>query len=98
MRSSLLVLFAIGTMNQHKLLLKEYLMSDQKEQTFYDEGAFYLKKTPYGLWHSFDKDEKPIITSLTEEQCVNATRCYLKWLQEGFPETKKHEGTVGGKL
>jgi hypothetical protein len=73
-------------------------MSNQQEQTFYDEGAFYLKKTSYGLWHSFDKDEKPIITSLTEEQCVNATRCYLKWLQEGFPEAQKHEGVVGGKL
>jgi hypothetical protein len=85
-------------MLQHKLLLKEYQMSNQQEQIFYDEGAFYLKKTPYGLWHSFDKDEKPIITSLTEEQCVNATRCYLKWLQEGFPETQTHEGVVGGKL
>jgi hypothetical protein len=84
--------------NQHKLLLKEYLMSNQQEQTFYDEGAFYLKQTPYGLWHSFDKDEKPIITSLTEEECVNATRCYLKWLQEGFPEAQTHEGVVGGKL
>ena len=73
-------------------------MSNQQEPIFYDEGAFYLKKTPYGLWHSFNKDEKPIITSLTEEQCVSATRCYLKWLQEGFPETKQYEGTVCRKL
>jgi hypothetical protein len=85
-------------MNQHKLLSKEYQMSDQKERTFYDEGAFYLQQTRFKLWHSFDKDEKHIITSLTEEQCINATRCYLKWLQEGFPETTQHEGTVGGKL
>jgi hypothetical protein len=85
-------------MNQHKLLLKEYQMSDQQERTFYDEGAFYVEQTQYKVWHSFDKDEKNIITSLTEEQCVNATRCYLKWLQEGFPETKQHTGEVSGKL
>jgi hypothetical protein len=85
-------------MNQHKLLLKEYQMSDQQERTFYDEGAFYVGETRYKVWHSFDKDEKPIITALTKELCIHSTRCYLKWLQEGFPETKTHTGEVGGKL
>ena len=51
-----------------------------------------------GTWRSFDREGKEIITALTEEQCVSATRWYLKCLQEGFPETKTHEGTVGGKL
>jgi hypothetical protein len=74
-------------------------MSDQNnEQTFYDDGAFYLKQTPYGLWHSFDKNDKSLITSLTEEQCIKTTRWYLKCLQEGFPEAQTHEGVVGGKL
>jgi len=62
------------------------------------DDAFYIVQKSYGLWDSTDKEGKGIITGLTEESCINATRCYLKWLQEGFPETKKHEGTVGGKL
>jgi hypothetical protein len=73
-------------------------MSNQQERIFYDEGAFYLNKTSYGLWHSFDKHEKPLITSLTEEECIRTTRWYLKGLQEGFPEAQTHEGVVGGKL
>lgn len=46
-----------------------------------------------------DKDGKGLITSLTEEECVSATRFYLKGCQDGWPDdTIKHEGTVGGKL
>lgn len=62
------------------------------------DDAFYVEQKSYGLWDSTDKDGKGLITSLTEESCINATRFYLKGIQEGFPETKKHEGTVGGKL
>ncbi len=67
------------------------------EDIWIDE-AFKVKQTKYNVWHSIDKNEKSIITSLTKEQCINATRCYLKWQQEGFPETTQHEGIVGGKL
>ena len=42
--------------------------------------------------------EKRIITSLTEEGCINATRYYMKGLQEGFGEVKTHQGSVDGKL
>lgn len=62
------------------------------------DDAFYIIKQKWGTFDSYDKDDKSIITSLTEEICIAATRQYLKWKQEGFPETKKHEGTVGGKL
>jgi hypothetical protein len=64
------------------------------------DGAFYCEETPYKLWHSFDKDGKPLITAMTEEQCISGTRFYLKGLQDGWDDTNtiKHEGTVGGKL
>ena len=64
------------------------------------DEAFYVEQTPYKLWHSFDKDGKPLITSLTKELCISATRFYLKGVQEGWSEdgAVKYEGTVGGKL
>jgi hypothetical protein len=73
--------------------------NQNKERTFYDD-AFYVEETPYKLWHSFDKDGKPLITSLTKELCISATRFYLKGIQEGWGENvgSSYEGVVGGKL
>lgn len=62
------------------------------------DDAFYIKKQRWGTWVSYDKEDKPIITSLTEEQCISATRFYLKGRQEGFTESQTYEGVVGGKL
>lgn len=63
------------------------------------DDCFYIQQKKYGLWYSTDLEENGLVTSLTEEQCVSATRFYLKGRQEGFPEPEKiHEGTVGGKL
>lgn len=63
------------------------------------DDAFYVQQQRWGTWNSYDKDGKAILTSLTEDKCISATRFYLKGRQEGFPEPEKvHEGTVGGKL
>ena len=64
------------------------------------DDAFRVEEKKYGLWDSYDKDGKCIITALTEEECVRATRFYLKGCQEGWNDANivKHEGTVGGKL
>ena len=62
------------------------------------DDAFYVKKQSWGTWVSYGKDNQGIITSLTQEQCISATRFYLKGRQEGFPETQTYEGQVGGKL
>ena len=62
------------------------------------DDVFYVEKKNYGLWYSTDKDGNGLITSLTEEQCISATRYYLKGRQEGFPESKTYESEVGGKL
>jgi len=67
------------------------------EKKLYDD-AFYVEEKKYGLWTSSDKEGNGLITSLTEEECVRATRWYLKAKQEGFEETQTYDGVVGGKL
>lgn len=62
------------------------------------DDCFYVEKARWGVYHSFDKEGKGLITSLTEDACVHATRFYLKGLQDGFEEVKSHQGTVDGKL
>jgi hypothetical protein len=62
------------------------------------DDVFYVEQRSYGLWYSSDKDGNGLITSLTEESCVSATRFYLKGRQEGFVESKTYESEVGGKL
>jgi len=42
---------------------------------------------------------KQLVTSFTEDECIKATRFYLKGRQEGFSEPEViHDGTVEGKL
>jgi hypothetical protein len=64
------------------------------------DEAFYVEQSAWKTWRSYDKDGTPLITSLTEEICVSATRQYLKWKQEGSLNHVgvSYEGTVGGKL
>lgn len=64
------------------------------------DGCFSVEKSKWGTWSSIDQDGNKIITSLTEENCINATRWYLKQKQEGFSgqNSVTYEGTVGGKL
>jgi len=58
------------------------------------DDAFYVEEKKYGLWQSHYPDGAGIITSLTEEECVRATRWYLKAKQEGFAETQTYDGVV----
>ena len=62
------------------------------------DDAFYVEQKSYGLWDSKDKDGNGLVTALTEDACIRATRFYLKGKQEGFDTAKSYEGTVGGKL
>ena len=64
------------------------------------DDLFYVEEKKYGLWQSHYADGKGLITSLTEEECIRASRWYLKQKQEGFDkvETKVYDGVVGGKL
>lgn len=68
------------------------------DKQFIDD-AFYVVGQKWGTFDSYDKEDKCIITSLTEEDCVRATRWFLQKLQEGgFEKTKTYDGTVSGKL
>jgi hypothetical protein len=62
------------------------------------DDCFYVKEKRWGTWDSFDKDGNCIVTSLTEEECIRATRFILKGRQDGFEETKTYSSEVGGKL
>jgi hypothetical protein len=70
------------------------------EHTTLIDGAFTVDRHRWGTWVSLDSKGNQLITSLTEEACIAATRFYLKGRQEGWDDanTVKHEGTVGGKL
>jgi hypothetical protein len=62
------------------------------------DEAFYVEQSRWKTWTSYDKDGNSLITSLTEENCVAATRFYLKGKQEGWEETQTYSGKVDGKL
>ena len=64
------------------------------------DDAFYVEQKKYGLWDSYYPDGKGIITALTEEECVKATRFMLKLKQENRLNEvgNTYSGTVDGKL
>lgn len=66
------------------------------------DDAFRLEKSRGGLWKSIDKStDSTLIYGLTEAITTRATRFYLKWIQDGKPETDSrvvNDGRVGGKL
>ena len=66
------------------------------------DDAFYVEHKKYGLWDSYDKDGKGIITALTEEECVKATRFILQVRQEEANgkkvEASVHAGSMDYKL
>lgn len=69
------------------------------DDTILIDGCFTVDKARWGTWRSFDTEGNELITALTEEQCISATRWYLKARQEGFTEeTVTYDSVVGGKL
>lgn len=70
-----------------------------EEETKWIDDSFRVESTKWGTWNSFDREGQQLVTSLTREVCENATRFYLKGVQEGFTDTSaKYDGQVGGKL
>ncbi len=69
------------------------------EEDFWIDDCFRVEQSRWGTWQSYLKDGTAVILSLTKNQCIHATRWYLKGKQEGFSEpVKTHNGIVGGKL
>ena len=64
------------------------------------DDCFYVVKARF-LWHSYDKEDRGLVSALSEETCIRMTRFYLKGLQEGWDEETSrivNDGVVGGKL
>jgi hypothetical protein len=69
------------------------------DDTILIDGCFTVDKARWGTWRSYDSEGNGILTSLTEQECINATRWYLKQKQDGFTDkTVTYAGEVGGKL
>ena len=70
----------------------------EESPELYDD-CFRVEQSTWKTWNSFHTDGTKLVTSLSKELCINATRFYLKSKQEASLETvKTYEGTVGGKL
>ena len=64
------------------------------------EPAFEVIRQRWGTFTSVDPEGNKLVTSMTEEGCVEATHFYLKGKQEGEftgPETT-YTSVVEGKL
>jgi hypothetical protein len=87
------------TATENKTTRIEWVTKPEDVDTIDD--AFWVKKQRWGTFISIGADDLGIITALTEEQCVKATRFYLKGLQDNSFEHNKgvtYSGEVGGKL
>jgi hypothetical protein len=63
------------------------------------DDAFTVRKQKWGTYVSYDEEGTELITSLTEELCVSATRWWLKARQDGFTESATtYTSVVDGKL
>lgn len=72
---------------------------EEPKEHIWVDGVFRLQEERWGTWVSYDKQGNKLISSLTEDICLSATRFYLKGKQEGFPETVgSYDSFVGGKL
>ena len=65
------------------------------------DDCFLVEQKKWGTWESFGKDGKGIITGMTEEIVIQATRFHLKGVQENWSRAESrvvNDGVVGGKL
>ena len=58
------------------------------------DDCFYVEQKKYGLWDSTDLEGNGLVTSLTEEQCISATRYILQFRQENQFESENSENEV----
>lgn len=63
------------------------------------DDAFRVEETRWKTWKSYDKDGNSLITSLTKESCIPATRFYLKVKQEEITDNAvTYKGQMDYKL
>lgn len=89
----------VTTQNDSKKKVRKASNDSKLPQENLIDDCFYVKQSRWKTWSSYDKENKLLVTSLSEEELIKVTRWYLKKLQEGFSEDDKtFNGTVGGKL
>jgi hypothetical protein len=62
-------------------------------ENLYDD-AFYVEQSNWKTWKSYDKEGNALVTSLSEETCIAATRFYLKFRQENKFRSENSEETI----
>jgi len=69
------------------------------------DDTFYVFQQKWGTWDSTDKEGNGLVTSLTEESCISATRFLLQFRQENKFESQnngenvsKYSGSMDYKL
>jgi len=63
------------------------------------DNIFRVQQKSFGTWSSYSKDGAGILTALSKEHLISATRWYLQAKQEGFPEqTIQCNGNAEEKL
>ena len=74
------------------------IQTETSDETLID-GCFRVNAQPWGTYISVNAEGDKLVTSMSEEGCIAATRCYLQWKQEGFTKGETtYDGSVGGKL
>ena len=48
------------------------------------DDLFTVTRSRFGTWNSYDRNGGPLITSLTEELCIEATKFYLQGKEVGW--------------
>lgn len=79
--------------------LQNFTKKKMNEQNNLIDECFYVNQMRWGTWQSVHKDGRKLISSISEQDCVTATRYYLKMLQEGnHGSGMVYDGIVQGKL
>ena len=65
----------------------------ENEREYFDDGAFSLKLSRFGLWNSVDRDGKGLVTGLDKESVIFWSREHLNGFQNSTKSyTKKESG------
>ena len=78
-----------------------HLTKTMTEERELIDGVFYVWETRFGLWTTETTGGRKMLTALTKDIVVRATKWYLKCEQDGTLDlhTKVvNSGIVGGKL
>ena len=62
------------------------------------DECFRVEEKSWKTWTSYNKEGGGIVTSSSKENCISATRFYLKSKQEEWEDAKTYDAIVEEKL